>query len=267
LLLGATNTNVLTELALKAPKANPTFTGTVSSPQVLFDTASNPPTLTTRSTGTKLVLYPSLTTIAADYAIGVEGSNMWLSVAGDAAGNGFKFYGNTTNVATIKGNGDFACNGAISSASSSTTGNATVGGDLSVTGFLSAKPYISLRIVTTGGTPSTVSGSPATVTVGTPGTVTLTNLGSNTTTVCSRGTVGNGNYLLYTFNWIGAHPLGSNFAANAMFYTTGTASGQPVGAITLVVNSATQITLWIRATVGGISNVLQDGNFYVYSVP
>jgi hypothetical protein len=197
---------------------------------------------------------------------------------------GYKFYsgaGESNVVCNISGSGDLTtkagvnCTSLTVSSNSNSTiagnlavnGNLTVGGDLSVTGFLSAKPYISLRIVTTGGTPSTVSGSPATVTVGTPGTVTLTNLGSNTTAVCSRGTSGNSNYLLYTFNWTGAHPLGANFAANAMFYTTGTASGQPVGAITLVVNSATQITLWIRATVGGISNVLQDGNFYVYSVP
>ncbi len=103
--------------------------------------------------------------------------------------------------------------------------------------------------------------------MGTPETVILTTLGFNTTAVCTRGTVGDSNYFLCTFNWTGAHPLGANFAANVIFHTTGTASGQPIGAITLNVNSATQITPWIRATVGTVSHVLQDGSFYVYTMP
>ena len=102
---------ITTALAAKAPKESPTFTGTATVPQIMFDNNSNAPSLTTRSAGTKLVLYPCLSSAQADYAIGVEGSNMWLSVAGNEVGNGFKFYGKDTNVATISGNGNFSCNG------------------------------------------------------------------------------------------------------------------------------------------------------------
>ena len=132
--------------------------------------------------------------------------------------------------------------------------------DLTVNGFISAKPYISFRVSTTGGVPSTVSGS--TVTIGTPGTVAITNFGFNTSVVCTRGTSGNVNAFLYTFTWTGAHPLGANFGANVLYYTTSTSSAQPLGVITTVV-AATSITVWLRATVGTVSNVLQDGSFYV----
>ena len=149
------------------------------------------------------------------------------------------------------------------------SGNSTLSGslavnDLTVNGFISAKPYISLKVITTGGSVSTVSGS--TVTLGTPGTVTLTHLGYNTTAVCTCGTPANTNYLLYIFTWTGAHPLGANFAVNATYITTGTGSGQPLGVITAT-NNSTSITVWLRATIGTASSVLQDGNFYLYSVP
>ena len=151
-------------------------------------------------------------------------------------------------------------------ASPSFSGNVSMSGDLTVTGFLSAKPYVALRVTTTGGTPSTVSGTPATVTIGTPGNVTLTQLGYNTTSVCTRGSVGNTNYFIYIFTWTGAHPLGSNFVPNVVYQTGSTTSAQPLGVITAAATS-TSITVWLRATIGTISNVLQDGTFYVYSVP
>lgn len=50
------------------------------------------PTLTTRSNGTKMVLYESLSGSALDFAIGIEAGAMWVS------GNGIKFYGSTPSV-------------------------------------------------------------------------------------------------------------------------------------------------------------------------
>ena len=156
-------------------------------------------------------------------------------------------------------------------------GNVTVNGpttntiDLNVyrnlvlTGYLSAKPYVSLKVTTSGGTPST-NPSGSTLTLGTPGTVTLTQMGYNTTSVCPRGTPGNSNYFLYTFTWTGAHPLGSNFAVNVVYNTGSSGTAQPTGVITAN-NNSTSITVWLRATVGSLSNVLQDGNFYVHTVP
>jgi hypothetical protein len=63
------------------------------------------PAFTTRSAGTKLVLYPAIGASSADYAIGMESSNMWHSVA--STGAGFKWYGGTTQAAHLTGAGVF----------------------------------------------------------------------------------------------------------------------------------------------------------------
>lgn len=60
------------------------------------------PTFTTRSAGTKIVLYPSLSGSAADYALGIESGNMWFNTNG-----GFKWYFGTTNVASLSSAGLF----------------------------------------------------------------------------------------------------------------------------------------------------------------
>ena len=86
-------TTVQNQLALKAPLANPTFTGTTTLGtvnQILFGTAYGAPTLTTRAGGNKLILYPSLSASLLDYAIGVEAADLFFSTENSAAG--YKFY-------------------------------------------------------------------------------------------------------------------------------------------------------------------------------
>jgi len=148
-------------------------------------------------------------------------------------------------------------------------GNSQLKGNVTIGGYLTARPYISMRVSTTGGTPSTINAG--NVVVGTPGTVTVTQLGSNTSVVCTRGTAGNSNYLLYTFSWTGTHPLGSNYVAHATFQTGGTSSFPPNTPVITTNASSTSITVWIRGTLtsGGVTypNVLQDGNFYLTSYP
>lgn len=53
------------------------------------------PTVTTRSAGTKLVLYPGISSTAVDWAIGIESATMWFSAS--ASSSGFKWYANTSN--------------------------------------------------------------------------------------------------------------------------------------------------------------------------
>ena len=119
-------------LDLKAPLASPTLTGTVTtSGQLVSSRANNVadgqgqlylngtignridfnytgiavPSLNTRSLGTKLVLFPSVSTSTADFAIGVELGAVWNSI-GDTT-SAFKWYTNATNIATLSGNGNF----------------------------------------------------------------------------------------------------------------------------------------------------------------
>jgi len=61
------------------------------------------PTFTTRSAGTKLVLYPNVTGSAVDIGLGVESNNLWFSTPN--TGTGFKWYGGTTLAATLTGLG------------------------------------------------------------------------------------------------------------------------------------------------------------------
>lgn len=68
------------------------------------------PTFTTRSAGTKIVLYPSLNASSVDYAFGITSNTLWTSVPTAASGI-FSWYGGTTemmkltnSVLTVGGN-------------------------------------------------------------------------------------------------------------------------------------------------------------------
>lgn len=61
------------------------------------------PANTTRSSGTRMVLYPAVDATNVDYAMGMETSNMWQSVPNTTAG--FKWYAGTNNVAQLLGDG------------------------------------------------------------------------------------------------------------------------------------------------------------------
>jgi hypothetical protein len=62
------------------------------------------PTFTTRSTGTKIVLFPNVSGSSVDYGFGIENNTLWSSVSG--SGQQFKWYAGTTNIATLSGTGD-----------------------------------------------------------------------------------------------------------------------------------------------------------------
>jgi hypothetical protein len=62
------------------------------------------PTFNTRSAGTKLVLYPQVSSTEVDYAFGIESSILWSSVP--SSSQQFKWYAGTTNIATLTGGGN-----------------------------------------------------------------------------------------------------------------------------------------------------------------
>jgi len=120
---GASLTNIpetaIVDGALFARVAAPeTITGpwsfNASAPQISLTNATSnwiqwlavgaaPPTFTSRSLGTRLVLYPNVGASAADFAVGIESATMWLSVP--TTGNSFKFYGGTSVAAELLGQG------------------------------------------------------------------------------------------------------------------------------------------------------------------
>jgi hypothetical protein len=70
------------------------------------------PAFTTRSVGSKLVLFPQIGASAVDYAIGIESSNMWFSTP-DATSYGFKWYGGTSSVMSLTSAGNLTTVGTI----------------------------------------------------------------------------------------------------------------------------------------------------------
>jgi hypothetical protein len=75
------------------------------------------PAFTTRSVGTKLLLYPSLSGSVADYAMGIDAATMWSSIPENNASFKFKWYGAITEVASLDGAGAFTAIGGISGGS------------------------------------------------------------------------------------------------------------------------------------------------------
>ena len=81
------------------------------------------PAFTTRSAGTKIVLYPQVGAAAVDYAIGIESGTLWNSVA--TTGQQFLWYGGTTVAMTLTGTGALSATsftGATSGAHNGTVG-------------------------------------------------------------------------------------------------------------------------------------------------
>lgn len=83
-----------------------------TSNMILYNTSGvAAPSFTTRSAGTKIVLYPNISGTLTDFALGIEGSTMWSSVPG--AGNSFKWYAGTTQVMLLDSSGNLTANSFI----------------------------------------------------------------------------------------------------------------------------------------------------------
>jgi hypothetical protein len=69
------------------------------------------PSYTTRSPGNKIVLYPSLTGSAVDYAIGITGNELWVSVPQPIAACAFMVFAGPTPVMNMNGAGSLTVSG------------------------------------------------------------------------------------------------------------------------------------------------------------
>ena len=116
--LFANGVNILSTITAVANLSN--LTGNISWTAV----GATPPTFTTASNGTKIVLWPSISSTMVDYAIGIEGGNTWFSIPQAANNFGYKWYAGNTAIATLLGNGTL------------TTGNITTTGNVSATNFV-----------------------------------------------------------------------------------------------------------------------------------
>jgi hypothetical protein len=82
----------------------------------LIDFASSgtgTPTYTTRSAGTKVVLYPSVGGSTVDYALGISAATLWNAVPENGSSFSFKWFGGETEVASLSGIGSLSVAGDI----------------------------------------------------------------------------------------------------------------------------------------------------------
>ena len=113
------------------------------------------PTFTTRSAGTKVVLYPTLGASQVDYALGINAGTLWSSIPGNDAGQFFKWYGGETEVASLSGTGNLLLNGSVNAAAH-TVGSSWVA---NTSGVYMTMPLSANGGVGTGGQVLTSNGS------------------------------------------------------------------------------------------------------------
>jgi hypothetical protein len=101
---------------------------TISGGKFLLYTTSGvaPPSFTTRSAGTRVMLYPNIGASSADYAIGIDGSTLWNSVPTTASQ--FRWYGGTTLAATLSGAGALTLVGGLSATTIAASSTLTAAG-------------------------------------------------------------------------------------------------------------------------------------------
>ena len=172
--------------------------------RIEFNTAGlGVPDATTRSAGTKIVLYPLVDGSGVDYAIGTASGVVWFSVHDTA--RSFAWYANTTAVATLSGTGNLSATGNV-------TANYFLGNGACLTGVIT-----SVANINSGTSNVTVVSAGGNVTIGVGGTgnvavfsTTGANIASNitannvsVTTSLSVATATIGNILNQNANGVG----------------------------------------------------------------
>jgi hypothetical protein len=191
------------------------------------------PAFTTRSVGSKIVLYPLTNATNTDYAIGIDSGTFWASVPQNDTALKFKWYGGITEIASIDG-----------------IGNQILTGDLAVNGGDITTSQTTFNLLNTTATTVNFAGAATTIGIGAAtGTLTIGNVtitGTNAT----------------TFNMNGASP-------SIVTSSTGTASVFNTNALTVnAFNAATTATLVNSATTLGIGNTAtaaQTANMFTAS--
>jgi hypothetical protein len=98
-----------------------TFSGSTNNWIDLGTNGYAAPAFTTRSVGTKVVFYKDLGASSTDYAAGVQINALWFSIPAATSDRAFRFYGGTTNIASLTGDGSFSANKKITGETLSST--------------------------------------------------------------------------------------------------------------------------------------------------
>lgn len=137
------------------------------------------PAFTTRSAGTKALLFPAISGSQVDYAIGIDAATLWHSVPVGSSSFYFKWYGGQTQVASLDGTGAFTAT-SFAGAGTGLTGTAS---SLSIGG--------NAATATTATTATTAAGLSATLAISSGGTGAATLAGASIATYTGTETLSN----------------------------------------------------------------------------
>lgn len=115
----------------------------------------NPPSFTTRSLGSKIILYSDLSANSCDYAIGIDTSSLWFSLPKNNNDLSFKWFHGTTNTMSLEPQGSLQLKGTTNSQGAGTGGTLTVLGGTAISKDL----YIGGNIYVNGQNMSIISGN------------------------------------------------------------------------------------------------------------
>ena len=96
-----------------------------------------------------------------------------------------------------------------------------------------------------------------------PRTPVITSYGQVNPGLPDRGSTGASNQGIYAFTLPTAHPSGTNSIVMVTHQTTSSSTTAPLGYISCNAAQSTLFNVWIRNS----ANTLQDGSFYVYTIP
>jgi hypothetical protein len=209
----------------------------------------NAPTFTSSSAGSKLILYPAIASNQADYAIGIDSATIWNSVPVSSSSFYFKWYGGTTNVATLDGTGALTLAGTITISSNKVL---TLGGSFTTSGAHAT------TLTTTGTTGVTL---PTTGTLATlAGSETFTNKTLTSPAVTTSLTTGS-----TTFALVNTTATTVNFAGAATTLSIGAATGTTTVNNNLVVTGNLTVN-GTTTTVNATTITVDDINIELGSV-
>ena len=110
------------------------YLNSATSNMLYYNTAgTGTPTFTTRSVGTKIVVYPAISDTQVDFGLGIESGALWFSTVNATSSYMFKWYGGTTELMRLRGDGHLGINDNNPAQALSVTGN------IAATGFISSK--------------------------------------------------------------------------------------------------------------------------------
>jgi hypothetical protein len=198
------------------------------------------PNVTVRSPGTKIVLWPLVDGSGVDYAIGLTSGVLWNSVHDEA--RFFKWFANTTTVATLTGTGNF------------TVQNQLIGYHTGAIGANTANTGVFTSVTTTSGGQliGYLTGAIGANTPNTGAFTSLTSTGNISGANISASGAG-GQLLGYLTGAIGAN------TPNTGAFTSLTSTGNILGANLIVNGSGGQVQGYLTGAIG--SNTANTGAF------